>query len=136
MGAGFGGCNNSMNSEGLFCNIKPIARALHQSIFPALYAKTFALGCGTRQGRAAQMAREKKHAMLNFRTQPALKESFDEAFALQADYTSITGYFEDCMRALVMNVRAGQRLVPPLQFVSKPLPAPEPAPVRARTKQK
>ncbi len=63
--------------------------------------------------------REKKQAMVNFRTQPALRESFEAAFAKQRAYSSATGYFEDCMRALVIAVRSGQDIEPPLQFIAK-----------------
>jgi hypothetical protein len=70
---------------------------------------------------------EKKLANLSFRTQPALKEEFERALGEQREYGSSTGYFEDCMRALIVAVRAGQRFPPPLQFITRPA---EPKPKR------
>jgi hypothetical protein len=65
------------------------------------------------------MAREKKQATVNFRTQPALRESFETAFEQQQAYSNITAFFEDCMRGLVTAVRTKQKIEPPLHFVTK-----------------
>lgn len=65
------------------------------------------------------MPREKKHATMNFRTQPALSDSFDAAFERQKAYSNKTAYFEDCMRALVNAVRGGKEIEPPIEFVTK-----------------
>lgn len=65
------------------------------------------------------MPPEKKHATINFRTQAALKEQFEEALEKQRAYGSVTGYFEDCMRALIVAVRRGEELSPPLQFIAE-----------------
>jgi hypothetical protein len=59
---------------------------------------------------------EKKHASYSFRTQPALKAEFERIFEQQKEYSTVTGYFEDCMRALIITVRDGKKIVPPLQF--------------------
>lgn len=73
---------------------------------------------------------EKKHANFSFRTQAALKEQFEKAFEKQAAYGSVTGYFEDCMRALIVATRSGQEFAPPLQFIID-----EPTPVKRRARR-
>ena len=53
-----------------------------------------------------------------FRTQPALKERFVEAFEQQIDFSSHTAFFEDCVRAFILARRQGKRLALPLEFVT------------------
>lgn len=62
---------------------------------------------------------QNKDTAVNFRTQPALKKSFEEALEKQSQFGSATGFFEDCMRAMIIAVRDGKELEVPLGFLDR-----------------
>ena len=62
---------------------------------------------------------QNKTASVGFRTQQALKERFDAAFAKQAEYSTPTAFFEDCMRSLIHHERRGEKLAVPAVFLTK-----------------
>lgn len=66
---------------------------------------------------------ENKLANMPFRTQPALKKAFEEAFAKQVEYSSYTAFHEDCLRALIACTRRGERISLPLEFLTAGKPA-------------
>ena len=64
------------------------------------------------------MARNKE-GLVAFRVEGALKKSFEKAFESQHQFSSATGFFEDCMRALILAVREKKELEVPLGFLDR-----------------
>ena len=65
---------------------------------------------------------ENKTGSVTFRTQAALKKSFEEAMEKQNQFGSATGFFEDCMRAMILAVRDKKQLEVPLGFLEREKP--------------
>lgn len=62
---------------------------------------------------------QNKDASMGFRTQKALKERFESAFGKQAEFSTPTAFFEDCMRALIHHARRGEKIAVPVMLLLK-----------------
>jgi hypothetical protein len=60
-----------------------------------------------------------KEAAINLRVQKSLRDSFDEAFAKQSQFSSMTSFIEGCMSAMILAVRQKRELAIPLEFLEK-----------------
>ena len=60
-----------------------------------------------------------KTGSVSFRTNAALKRTFEQALAQNPEFSSPSGFFEDAMRALILATRQKKELAIPLEFLER-----------------